>query len=87
MKNGFKKEVQKLRNSKLGRSKIMHDEIKKLTGKKSSNKPSLSIKDKNGILLDDKDKILERWKEYIGEIFDATDLRCLQVAHLYYEAK
>ena len=58
------------KHSKLGRSKLMHDEIKKLTGKKRSNEPSLSIKDKNGKLLHDKDKILERWKEYIGELFD-----------------
>ena len=37
---------------------------KTLTGKKRANKPSSSIRDKNGKLLHDKDKILDRWKEY-----------------------
>ena len=57
-------------SNNLGRSKQMHEEIKRITGKKRTNTPSLSIRDKNGKLLHDKEKILERWKEYIGELFD-----------------
>ena len=57
-------------NSRLGQARLMHEGIKNITGKKRANKPSLSIKDKNGKLLHDKDKILDRWKEYIGELFD-----------------
>ena len=41
----------------------------KITLPKRANKISLSIKDKNGKRIH-KDKILESWKEYIGEIFD-----------------
>ena len=33
-------------NSRLGQSKLMHEEIKNISGKKRVNKPSLSIKDK-----------------------------------------
>ena len=56
-------------NSRLGQARLMHEGIKNIAGKKRANKPSLSIKDKNGKLLHDKDKILERWKEYIGDLF------------------
>ena len=52
-----------------GQSKQMHEEIKIITGKKRKNRPSISIKDKNGKLLHDKEKLLKRWKEYKGVLF------------------
>ena len=61
------------KNLKLNGTKKMHQEIKELTG--SSKKSSSSggcIKDKNGKMLFEKDRVLERWAEYIGELFEDT---------------
>ena len=46
-----------------------------IEGKKRTNKPSMYINVKIEKLLHDKDKLLERWKEYIQEHGDLDDAR------------
>ena len=54
-------------------TKKMHDSIKELAGnKKSSNSGGSCIKDKKGNMIFEHDKILERWAEYIGDLFADT---------------
>ena len=61
------------KNLKLNGTKKMHQEIKEMVG--SSKKKSSSggcIKDKNGKMLFEKDQVLERWAEYVGDLFADT---------------
>ena len=54
---------------KVNGTKQMHQSIKELVGKKKSNSSGGCIKDKEGNMLFEKDKILERWSEYIENLF------------------
>ena len=55
------------------KSKSLHREVKSLTGSSTSSRGG-NIKDKNKNLLFEKQDILGRWKEYVGELFE--DNRC-----------
>ena len=60
-------------NQKLNGTKKMHDDIKLITGdKKNSNSAGSCIKDKEGNMIFESDKILERWAEYVGDLFADT---------------
>ena len=50
----------------------MLQEIKGMVGSKRNNSSGGCIKDKNGKMLFEKDKVLERWAEYIGDLFADT---------------
>ena len=55
------------------KSKSLHKEVKNLTGSNTSSRGG-NIKDKNKNLLFEKQNLLERRKEYVGELFE--DSRC-----------
>ena len=44
--------------------------MKELVGDKKSSSMRGNIRSKDGTLLFEKDKVLSRWKEYIGELFN-----------------
>ena len=48
----------------------MHSRIKLVTGRKRGNNTTTCIEDKNGDIIMEKDKILSRWSEYIGELYN-----------------
>ena len=53
------------------RMRELHEQVKKLMNKKRGIKTnSGAIKDKNGILLFDKQEVANRWEEYIKELYD-----------------
>ena len=49
-------------------NKYMHSKIKELSGKKSCTSTNC-IKSKDGTVLMDKEDVLNRWSECIGELF------------------
>ena len=49
-------------------SKYMHSKIKEVSGKQSCTSTNC-IKSKDGTVLMDKEDVLNRWSEYIGELF------------------
>ena len=60
-------------SQKLNATKKMHDSIKELAGNSKSSKSGGScIKDKEGNMIFEREKILERWAEYIGDLFSDT---------------
>ena len=52
------------------RTKEMHQKVKQITNKSKTDTNSGCIKDKYSNILFDKDKIAERWVEYIKELYD-----------------
>ena len=48
----------------------MHSRIKLVTGRKRGNNTTTCIADKNGDIIMEKDEILSRWSEYIGELYN-----------------
>ena len=48
----------------------MHQKIKQMTNKSKIKTNMGCIKDRNGNILSDKEKIAERWVEYIRELYD-----------------
>ena len=60
------KEIEELRDKD---SKQMHKKIKKMTSS-STHTTTKCIEDKAGNILMEKDEILNRWEEYIGELYD-----------------
>ena len=48
----------------------MHCQIKEVTGKKRGNGTTTCVKAKDGTIIMEKDKILDRWSEYIAELYD-----------------
>ena len=48
----------------------MHSQIKLVTGRKRGNNTTTCIEDKNGDIIMEKDDILSRWFEYIGELYN-----------------
>ena len=53
-----------------GRSDLLYNKVRKLTGQSRQRNNTSAIKDKNGNLLTDKDDIKNRWKEYIEVLYD-----------------
>ena len=53
-------------------TKKMHNCIKELVGENKSKTATGCIKDKDGKMIFEKDKVLERWAEYVGELFADT---------------
>ena len=49
---------------------LMHSQIILVTGKKRGNNTTTCIEDKNGDIIMEKDEILSRWSEYIGELYN-----------------
>ena len=56
--------------NKKNKTKNLHQEVKILIGKARSSKTRGNIRDRSGTLLFEKEKILNRWEEYIGELFE-----------------
>ena len=52
------------------RTKEMHQKVKQITNKSKTNTNMGCIKDRNGNILFDKEKIAERWIEYLKELYD-----------------
>ena len=48
----------------------MHCQIKEVTGKERCNGTTTCVEAKYGTIIMEKDKILDRWSEYIGELYD-----------------
>src|SRR5579864_4300206 len=53
-----------------GRSDVVYAKVKKLSRKSGKAARSTTIKDRDGKLLTEPDKIRERWKEYIEILYD-----------------
>ena len=49
---------------------LMHSHIRLVTGKKRGSNPTTCIEDKEGNIVMQKEKILYRWYEYIGELYN-----------------
>ena len=56
-------------NLRLNGTKMMHQNIKELVGDKKGGTGGGCIKDKKGKMIFEKEKVLERWAEYIGDLF------------------
>ena len=63
-------EIEKYMN--LNGTKKMHNSIKELVGNSKSSTTTGCIKDKQGNMIFERDKVLERWAEYIGDLFADT---------------
>ena len=50
------------------KTNLMHCQIKEVTGKTRGNGTTTCIEAKDGTIIMEKDKILDRWSEYIGEL-------------------
>ena len=48
----------------------MHNKVKELTSKNTTKNASGCIKDKNGNILFNQEKIAARWVEYITELYE-----------------
>ena len=53
----------------LNGTKKFHDNIKEFVGKKTSNSAGGCIKSKDGEMIFEREKVLNRWSEYIGDLF------------------
>ena len=51
------------------KSNLMHSQNKLVNGRKRGNNTTTCIADKNGDIIMEKDDIISRWSEYIGEIY------------------
>ena len=61
------KEIDNLKNKN---SKLMHKKIKELSTKNTTCSSGGCIKGKDGTILMEKEQIIERWTEYIQELFE-----------------
>ena len=61
-------QCQEIEQNKHLDSKYMHSKIKEVSGKQSCTSTNC-IKSKDGTVLMDKEDVLNRWSEYIGELF------------------
>ena len=52
------------------KTNLMHCQIKEVTGKKRGNGTTTCVEAKDGTIIMEKDKILDIWSEYIGELYD-----------------
>ena len=48
----------------------MHSQIKLVIGRKRGDNTTTCIEDKKGDMIMEKDEILSRWSEYIGELYN-----------------
>ena len=53
----------------LNGTKKFHDNIKEFVGEKKSNSAGGCIKSKEGEMIFEREKVLNRWSEYIGDLF------------------
>ena len=58
-----------------GRSDVVCAKVKKLTRKSRKAVRSAAVKDRDGKLITEPDKIRERWKEYIEILYDKEGRR------------
>jgi hypothetical protein len=56
---------------RMGRSDMLYNRVRKLTGQKNSGNSCRVIKDKDGDLLTEMDNIKNRWKEYVEMLYDS----------------
>ena len=52
------------------KTNLMHCQIKEVTGKKRGNGTTTCVEAKYGTIIMERDKILDRWSEYIVELYD-----------------
>ena len=52
------------------KSNLMHSQIRLVTGRKRGRNPTTCIEDKEGNIIMEKEKILSRWYNYIGELYN-----------------
>ena len=52
------------------KTNLIHCQIKEVTGKKRGNGTTTCVKAEDGTIIMEKDKILDRWSEYIDELYD-----------------
>ena len=52
------------------KSNLMHSRINLVTGRKRGNNTTTCIENKNRDIIMEKDEILSRWSEYIGELYN-----------------
>ena len=59
---------------KLGRSDLMYSKVRQIirTGKTGGG-ASIAIKDRNEVLLTEPEDVKSRWKEYIEELYCASE--------------
>jgi len=55
-----------------GRSDLVYAKVGQLTGKNRNINRSITVKDKQGALLNEAEAIRARWKEYIEELYDKS---------------
>ena len=53
-----------------GRSDLVYAKVGQLTGKNRNINRSITVKDKQGALLNEAEAFRARWKEYIEELYD-----------------
>ena len=58
-------------------NKVFWQTIRRLRGKKS--RAALFIEDSNGVTLKDQDAILNRWREYFGDLLNPVDATPIQI--------
>ena len=73
-------ECEEIERQQQGDTRVLHRKIKELAGKKSSA-PAGCIKSKDGEIIMEKDKIRQRWTEYIGELYDADRDENFEIAY------
>ena len=52
------------------KTNIMHCQIKEVTGKQRGNGTTTCVEAKGGTIIMEKDKLLNRWSEYIVKLYD-----------------
>ena len=52
------------------KTNLMHSQIRLVTGGKCRSNPTTCIEDKELNIIMEKEKILSRWYEYIGELYN-----------------
>ena len=53
-------------------ARLMAEKIREVTGKKRPIRSTM-IKNANGTVLTDRNKVLKRWQDYVGELFSDND--------------
>ena len=53
-------------------ARLMAEKIREVTGKRGPTRSTI-IKDANGNLLTDREEVLKRWQEYVGELYSDDD--------------
>ena len=66
------------------KTNLMHCQIKEVTGKKRGNGTTTCVEAKDDTIIMEKDKILDRWSEYIGELYDDDRVKCQSLPQAQY---